>query len=456
VLEVEVEALDNERFPANNRATLAVDVQKDRARVLLLAPLPGWDVRFLAQAARREPRLSLTVVRPGPSGPVLADSLSAWRPPVTAEQWLEAWDGVVLVGPPGSWLPDAGSELARAVERGLGLCVLAGDVASDLRARAWPVPLLRLLPVETLGDRMRAGEFFPAAAPGAPRHPVLAGITHGPDAEVSLAGLPPLRRLQPARPRPGGEVLLTAGEDQPLLVASGSGQRRVLWFGGRRLWEQAFWQLPAQTEAGDHPGRRLLRQLLLWTALGDQEEGIALLGQRLVYEEGEALPVAARWRDLRGEAVTGRELAVEVAPVEGGPERSFSLRPDPARPGVATTELPPLPPGRWRLTPRSADGAEQGTPREIVITRAERERAQVQQDRRNLRQTADRLGGSYHDAGRPADLDRLLADLATLDLAPVPVLRQDRHEPAASWPWLAAAVALLGAEWLLRRRHGLL
>jgi len=148
---------------------------------------------------------------------------------------------------------------------------------------------------------------------------------------------------------------------------------------------------------------------------------------------------------------------VEVTPGDGGSARTFALQPDPTRPGVATAELPPLPPGRWRLTPRGGGAAgEEGPARDIVVTRAERERAQVQQDRRNLRQTADRLGGSYHDAGRPADVERLLADLAALDLAPEEAGRQDRHEPAASWPWLLAAVALLGAEWLLRRRHGLL
>lgn len=402
VLEVEVEALDNERFPGNNRATLAVDVQKDRARLLLLAPLPGWDVRFVAQAARRETRLQLTVVRPGPTGPVLADSLIAWQPPASAAAWLEAWDGVVLVGPPGAWLPDGGSALAQAVTQGLGVCVLAGDVASDVRERPWPVPLRRLLPVETLEDRMRSGEYFPAPAADAPRHPVLAGVTHGPDAGRAggpAAAAAPAGRAAACRGRgaargrseSGGSGQSRSGATAP--AASRPGRGRVLWFGGRRLWEQAFWQLPAQDETADHPGRRLLRQMLLWTALGDQESGISLLGQRLVYEEGEPLPVAARWRDLRGEPVTGDDLLVEVTPAGGGETRSFSLRPDPTRPGVAAADLPPLPPGRWRLTPRvGGDSDESGEPRDIVVTRAERERAQVQQDRRNLRQTADRLG----------------------------------------------------------------
>ena len=457
VLEVEVAALDNERFPGNNRATLAVDVQKDRARVLLIAPKPGWDVRFLAQAAQRESRLGLSVVRPGPAGPVLADSLTAWQAPLTAAAWRENWDGVVLVGPPGAWLPDGGAELVRAVREGLGLCILAGDVASDRRARSWPVPLRRSLPVELDGDRLRAGEFFVESPDETPPHPVLAGVTHGMVTGITLADLPPLRSLQPARVRPGGEVLLVASPDLPLLVASRSGSGRILWFGGRRLWEQAFWQLPAQQGAGEHPGRRLLRQMLLWTALGDESAGVSLLGQRLVYEEGEPLPVAARWRDLRGESVTGRDLEVEVAPAGGGESRVYSLQPDPIRPGTAAVELPPLPPGRWRLTPRGGgEAGVTGPSRDIVVTRAEREQAQVRQDRRNLRQTADRLGGTYLDGERPEDVASLLGAITELDLAPAASSRQDRHEPAAGWPWLILAVGVLTAEWLLRRRHGLL
>ncbi|HOX26650.1 MAG TPA: hypothetical protein PLL30_05670 [Candidatus Krumholzibacteria bacterium] len=460
VLEVEVSALDNERFLGNNRATLAVDVQKDRARVLVLAPVPGWDVRFLAQAASREPRLALTVVRPGPAGPVLADSLVGWTAPAAAADWRKAWEGVVLAGPPGAWLPDGGRELAAAVGQGLGLCVLAGDPATDENPRAWPPALREVIPV-VLGDvPPRAGEYPVEAAADAPNHPVLAGITHGPGAAGTLAGLPPLRRLHAGRTRPEARTLLVAGADQPLLVASGGSPGRVLWFGGRRLWELAFWQLPARLSPIEHPGRQLLRQMLLWTALGDQAGGVALLGQRLVYEEGEPLPVAVRWRDLRGEPVTGRPLAVEVARPDSGEARLHLLAPDPGRPGVATADLPPLPPGRWRLTPRGGEDLERpvetGPPRDIVVTRSERELAQVRQDRRNLRQTAERLGGTALDAGRPDDLARLGAELAALDLEPVRTERQDRHEPASGWPWLLAAVGLLAAEWLLRRRHGLL
>ncbi|MFO7610045.1 MAG: VWA domain-containing protein, partial [Candidatus Krumholzibacteriia bacterium] len=60
--ELTVSPLDNERFLANNSASLAVDVRRARARVLLLADRPGWDVRFLAQAAAAEHRRAQRVI----------------------------------------------------------------------------------------------------------------------------------------------------------------------------------------------------------------------------------------------------------------------------------------------------------------------------------------------------------------------------------------------------------
>ncbi len=457
VLEVEVAALVNERYLANNKATLAVNVQQDQARVLVLAAAPGWDVRFLAQAALLEPRLALEVVRPGPAGPVLADSMTAWQAPPEPAAWRERWDAVVLAGPPAMLLPDGGLQLAAAVRDGLGLVAIAGDPASDVMPRSWPGALQAVLPVVLIGDQPRHGEHSVRAGAGAPRHAVTAGITHGTGAGGALAGWPPLRRVQPVRPQPAAEVLLDAGADRPLLAVMNVESGRSLWFGGRRLWDLVFWRLPGREAAGGESAGQLLRQMLLWAALGDQTAGIALLGQRVVYEEGETVPVAARWLDLRGEPVAGRPAGVEVVAPDGGPQRVVALAPDARRPGVAVGDLPPLPPGRWRLVPRSLDEpAEIGPAREIVITRAERELAQVRQDRRSLRQVAARLGGVALDGGQPDQVQRLLAGLPDLDLTAAATVRQARLEPAAGWPWLLAAVVLLTGEWLLRRRHGLL
>ena len=61
---LQISPLDNERFLANNEASLAIDVRQERASLLLGTDRPGWDARFLAQAAVRESRLSLKTGSP--------------------------------------------------------------------------------------------------------------------------------------------------------------------------------------------------------------------------------------------------------------------------------------------------------------------------------------------------------------------------------------------------------
>lgn len=453
VLEVEVSALDNERFQANNRATLAVDVAEQQARLLMLAPRPGWDARFLAQAALAEPRLQLRVVRPGPAGPVFADSLTSWRSPRDAAAWRRDWDAVVLAGPPGELLPDGGRELAGAVRQGLGLFVLMADDGGTAQTTRWAPPLEELLPVQGVAGRPRPGEFSLQIAPDGRGHPILGDL----GADASLATLPPLRLLLPTEARVGARTLLQAGE-RPVLVAGEPGRGRVAWFGARRLWELAFWQ-PAQGDlATGRPGERLARQLLLWSALGDQRGGLTWLGRQLVFEEGEPVPATIAWRDLRGDPLPGGEARVEVrAEGNASSERLHALRPDPARPGVYAALLPPLPPGRWELTPLGiADPPVQGAVRTVVVTDAARERAQVRQDRRYLRQAAARLGGTAIDGDRSGAREALLAELSGISLEVERTRRQSRLEPGASWGWLAVVVMLLGIEWTLRRRQGLL
>ncbi len=453
VLEVTVEGLDNERFLANNRATLAVDVQKDRARLLLLDPQPGWDGRFLVQAVLAEPRLGSSVVRPGPSGPVLADSLVSWRAPATAVAWRDQWDGVVLIGSPAALLPDGAAELAAAVRQGLGLMVIGAAADGGPGAAAWRGPLGEILPVKVELARTRRGEFEVTMAADGRGHPVVADMQ---EAE-GLTVLPPLREVVPVRPENGARVLLEAGR-QPVMVSGRPGPGRVLWFGGRRLWELAFWQ-----RAGDagstaaRPGRQLIQQMLLWTALGDEAGGVSMLGRRLAFEEGEAVPVAVRWRDLRGDPVTGQPVTIDVRREDEGSGQRHVLRPDPERAGVSRGVLPPLPPGRWLLEPRGeSDPPVVGTAREIVVTGAAREAAQVRQDRRTLRMVAGRLGGRVVDGGADSDRDALLEAIAEIDLEPRRTERQARFEPAATGWWLMIALGLLAAEWLLRRRRGLL
>ena len=469
VYDLEIAPLDNERYLTNNRATLAVDVRRERARLLLLAGRPNWDVRFLAQGAAAAGRLRLEVVRGGPDGLVLADSARAWQAPRTVAGWRR-WDGIVLVGWGGLGADFPWETLAAAVREGRGLLVLAAD---DPAVPGPPAALSELLPVDARGAVWRDGPLALRPTADGAGHPLLAGLDGGAAAGAGLDGdrLPPLTRLLMARPRPTAQVLLTAeplpgaapGAGGTLLAAARAGEGRVAWFGGRDLWRLAFWESPRSSLAElPHPGRGLVRNLLVWTASGAATTGLSLAGGRQVFAEGERVPIEARGDDGPGRGGPGGRppLSVLLRALDGpaaGRERVFSLEPEAVDSTRARTVLPPLPAGRYELVALAGGvPVPQSPARAFAVTPQTLEGNQTTQDRRGLRSLAAAAGGAFLP-GETADAGRRLTEaFARRSLESGTRTLRGRWDPLSGWPLVLLATVLLGAEWALRRGQGLL
>jgi len=456
--EAVLDSLPGERYLANNSASLAIAVRKGRARLLCLSGGSGWDPRFLALAALREERLELAVARRrGGGGWTLADSAGVWSPPTTAAQWRR-WDGVVLAG----WDDLDGlawPSLAQAVREGLGFLVLAAG------SRQFPpAALADVLPVDVGPARSLAGPWRVVPAVAAPRHPVLDGVTHGVDAAegIDAPWVPPLTDLLDVSPRPRATRLLDvvaedgSGERRSLLAIAGDGAARVVWFGGDPFWGLVFWMPPETGGVAARPALRLARNLLVWTAVGSRQAGLTLTGSRNVYSAGERVRLESRGRDIRG--VADRDAPViELRALDdttAALPRSFTMNPDPAAPGRASLTLPPLPPGRYAVRPRGEIGT--GAEQVFVVEPRSAEAAQIRQDRRRLRALAAAVDGAYVDGSGSAAVARLAAALERFDLTQRSAVRRTTRHPLSSWPAFLLVVLLLGVEWGLRRRLGML
>jgi len=479
VYRLEVSGLDNERFLDNNKASLAIDVRKERSRLLLLTGSPGWDVRFLAQAAASEQRINLEVVFPTSTGLVFADSLVPWITPADPTGW-SVWDGVIISDWSGALTALDWEPLRGAVQGGLGLLVIpGGETGGLLGPVAPPPPLASMLPVQVSGWRWINDPHFASVASSQVGHPILEGL-QGPRemlAGEGLVTLPPLRRMVEAATRPGSTILMTgrhrgqaAGRmDLVLLVVKELGEGRVTWFGGRNLWELAFWDLANLTtvpvgsglDDDDTPGRRLLRNILVWTATGEDNSGLMFTGRQAFFQEGERIRLAAQWRDMRGRPVVDRKLSLQVrqeeAEADSSQVRTFVLsRTDPGS-GLAEVVLPPLPPGRYSVQlvghgdPPVTSGIES-----LVVSGHSIESTQVRMDRRRLVQIAGRRNGEFYMERSSRARAQLLVDLQGLDWNGEKVALRNRLDFWSGWPFLGLITALLGLEWFLRRRNGLL
>lgn len=479
VYRLEVSPLDNERFLDNNQASLAMDIRKERSRLLLLSGTPGWDVRFLAQAAASEERISLEVVYRSVDGLVFADSLVPWSAPVDAEGW-RIWEGVVLSDWSGSLTAQNWESLQDAVHEGLGLLVLPGDgPAGAPGPPAPPSALASLLPVRSNEWRWAFGPLFVDAALSQGGHPILEGLKGVGESSAGggLSGLPPLKRVVMADPKVGSEILLTArhrGQPAgqgltPLLVTDLPQDGRVTWVGGRNLWELAFWDrapgnsgaTPAGDIGSDPTGRRLLRNLLVWTAAGEENSGLVFTGRQAFFQEGERIRLAAQWRDMRGRPVLDRKLSLQLrqadAVTDTGQVRTFSLSPPDRNSGFADVVLPPLPPGRYTIQLiGQGDPPVTGRLENLVVAGHSIEATQVRMDRRRLVQMAGRHGGVFYQAGKTGMEEELWSNLLELDWSGEKAARRNRFDFWSGWPFLTLVAALLGIEWFLRRRNGLL
>ncbi len=479
VYRLEVSTLDNERFLDNNRASLAIDVRKERSRLLLLTGAPGWDVRFLTQAAASEERINLAVVFPAVNGLVFADSLVSWVAPDDPSGW-STWDGVVISDWSGALAAQDWAPLRAAVEGGLGLLVIPGaGTDGPLGPVAPPPPLASMLPVLVTDWRWSNGPLFASVVSSQAGHPILEGL-QSPREMMEGAGLvtlPPLRRMVKTGTRSGAMVLMTGrrreqvtgGTDLPLLAINELGEGRVAWFGGRNLWEAAFWDLSrggadpagAGSGGGDSHGRRLLRNLLVWTSSGEENSGLVFMGGQNVFQEGERIKLAAQWRDMRGRPVVDRKLSLQLrqdtAGVDSSRVRTFALSRRDGASGFAEVALPPLPPGRYSVQlVGEGDPPVKGRVASLVISGHSIESTQVRMDRRRLVQVAARGNGEFFMATPSEAGNRLFENLLARDWSEEELVRRNRLDFWSGWPFLGLVVILLGLEWFLRRRHGLL
>ncbi|HTV51626.1 MAG TPA: glutamine amidotransferase [Steroidobacteraceae bacterium] len=453
-LEFALETLPGERNRANNAQRRALYVRPEPRRVLYFEGEPRWEYKFIRRAADDDPMLHLaSILRISENklyrqGIADASELASGFPSRAEE--LFAYQGLIIGSVDAGYFTPAQQRLIRDFvdRRGGGLLLLGGREA--LADGVWSGSLVAdALPVRLPGS---GGTFHrdPATVSltAAGEQSVICRLLDDASANAARwSRLPYLMDYQdPGTPKAGALVLaqMRAGaRTLPLLVTAryGEGRTAVLATGGTWRWQMS---LPL----GDHSHDLFWQQLLRWLAGASPGPVVGRLSRSQLNDDGHLrLAAEVRDRDYR----PAPDALVSARITGPGTDRTLELRPAADEPGQFQAEWAAPAPGMYVAEITARRGSQDLGRDSGVFERLDgvAENFHTEQNRALLTELAQATGGRYWSLGQlaalPASIPYSQAGISvqqTLELWNMPAI-------------FALLLLLKGAEWLLRRRWGI-
>jgi hypothetical protein len=467
---VEVVPRAGEADVENNRLVRKITVREEVIRVLLVQATPSYEFRMLKQMLQRElnrdqpaegkTRGFRTVLQEADLEYVDTDKTAERLFPVSRDE-LFAYD-VLIFGDvnPAMLSPSIMQNIYEfATVRGGGVVFIAGPRYTPLAFRDTPLAPLFPMELDTVripdADAVVTESFRPRLTPLGLASPMMQlADTPAENEKLWRERLTPLLWFATVPDlRPGVRVLAEhpskvgdGGQPLPIIALSFVGAGKVLF---HATDETHRWRFRSGDEFFSRYWiqaiRYLCRAKLL--AAGRQAE---LSTDRDEYRRGEVVRLRVRFLDDRL-APQADDGVVVVAQREGGERRSVTLRRSAAERGVFEGTAGQLADGNYRVWIASPTLEGQPPATELAISAPPGELARTRMDTGEMTQAAKTSLGKFY---RWHQADGLVNEL--------PRGREVRIEslpPRPIWnaPLLAGLfVLLIGAEWLLRKRVGLL
>jgi uncharacterized membrane protein len=466
VLTLSVPARVGDEVPENNTAHIVFHVIRDKFRILHVAGHPSWDQRFLRQFLSSWPRVDLVsfyVLRTPYQSSVRGAAGLALIPFPTEglfEQHLNEFDIVIFqdFDPAEVGVEDYLDEIAEFVRSGGALVLMggakgfgSGTIAKSPIAELLPV---HLLPPGTQAARLESAQPFRARITEAgQRHPLM---RVKPDPQENAALWKSLDRLdgstRVARTDPQAVKLvdhpgLRADDGPaPLIAVREVGDGRTMAIATDTIWRWRFSSPMKGGPAEVYP--ELWRRSIAWLTRDPDLDRLRVDVKPWTVGQSQPVEIDISMVDEAYQPAPGEVLECTIAWLdEDGIERFDSMTARLDDQGAYKNEWRPRSPGPHRITVRGAGGIER-TDR-FLVEEAQVELTRLDPDEPLLEALARASGG--HHSRDALELDQL----ELLDAPAREVLSRWDIPLWDHWITLIAAVALLAAEWLLRRRSGL-
>jgi hypothetical protein len=449
-LAVEVPKQPDEQEINNNRQSTFVNVLAGGLKVLYVEGTPRTEAHFLRRSLDASRDIHVDFVRLDPRQPEVrpADFGDRFKPGKYDVYVLGDLDSTAFHG---AELAD----LAAAVERGAGLIMLGGYQSFGPGGYDG-TPLAPLLPVEMNhferqppDEPLRAEEHWPGPLK---MKPTEVGLLHfalmlADTREASLAiwnRLPPLEGANKLSKKVSALELAVSG-NRPLLLSQTYRSGRVMAFAGDSTWHWCM-------EGFETAHKRFWRQVVLWLARKDDSlqgnvwvklsERRCMPGQRVEATVGAQSP--------SGEPIPDALFKTELTFPDGGKRTVRTVRGGDRTSGwIRETESP----GDYTVTVTATrDGKTLGTAKTRFTVL---EQDMELDDSAAVPGVMDGLAAMTGGKSLvPEDLPRLIQRL-TKDTESLVVRTETKQTLWDTWTFFILLIGLLGTEWYLRKRWGL-
>ena len=438
-----VTELEGEVTYENNRRPFSIQVLERKRQILLLGGVPSPDFTATRRLLERDEDTEVDAFVPTPGGTFYQGELP---------DDFSAFDAVVMAGFPSDNLSSSTLERIAGnieAEENPLFFVLGPDTDLD----ALQTHFSDLLPAAP--EVVREGSMDAALTPTSQgtRHPIFGDVE---TADEFWSQLPPLR-VNESRwaPSPDARVLATPEVrgtilDDPLLVIRSRAGQRSAAFLGTRAWR--WTNLPADLEDAASLWPSVFQNTLEWVATREDDRLVRVEPTEETFGGAEPVTFTGQVYDESLNPVPDATVDVTVTDSDG---TEYPHTMEPTGNGRYTLDVGTLPQDTYTYEVEAErNEAQLGTDQgEFAVEELVREFQDTHADAATMRQIAERSGGQFFTADESGALFAYLDQAESF--APQIVTNEREIELWDRYPFLILVVALLTAEWTLRKRSGM-
>ena len=454
-IDVVIEPFDDEVSITNNRITRSIRVVNEKVNVLYIEGNARWEFRYLRAILKRDPRINATFIASNVGPEVARNSPEHIERFPSKREEAFMYDLVILGDVDAAFFNDEELGLLEELirDRGASLLMLCGPMHSPGSYKGTPVQTM--LPVRFDPDEKWAEvseSVYPVLTPEG-RSSLVMTLENEDDLNDRIwSRMAPMDQLPPLlSAKPGATVLAVLSDsterDQsyPLVAWQRYGTGKCMSIASDRLWRLRY-------KTGDKYHWRVWSQCIQFMTLSrlmGEHKRIRLETDRSSYFVGSQGRLYAHVLDDDFEPVVQSGFDVVVSGLDGATtSQQIKLQPDRSQPGLYEGYFTPPGPGRYRMEANEND-RKVSSITEFQVSEIRQELTETDMRLENLQRIADLTGGATLGI-------RELPKLASLVNSESLTTTVRSERPLWDhWLVILLLAGLLGAEWILRRRHDL-